>query len=122
MIDSKRIVIIVTINIPLGDFLAINIEKVGFKTLIAPDIQSALFLIKTSNPLYIIIDSLLPENGATNLISELEQNSFARQIPIIVLDATSKTKKENKFLHNQSIRQDMEPKEIVTTLMQKITS
>ena len=120
MINQKNIAILVTINIPLGDFLAINMGKVGYEILIAPDVQSALFLIKTAHPTYIIIDTLLPSNGAENLLSKLEPINRVQNIPIILLDASLPKNHNDTFTHYQKIRQDVEPKELVTSLTDKI--
>lgn len=69
------------------DLLAYNLQKVGYKTLMALDGAEALKKIQAHLPTLIVLDLMLPAMEGTEICKQLKADPKTSKIPIIMLTA-----------------------------------
>ena len=67
-----------------ASLVALYLEREGFKTLCAYDGQQALDLAQRQNPIFVILDLMLPKVDGWEICRELRQSS---DVPILILTA-----------------------------------
>ena len=84
---QKPLVLIVEDEADLVTLLQYNLEKEGFRTLIAMDGEEALAQVKENSPALILLDWMLPLTSGIEVCRQLRRNPRSRDIPIIMLTA-----------------------------------
>lgn len=82
----KTILIIEDEN-DLAELIAFNLEKDGYRPLIARDGTSGLEVARSSSPDLILLDLMLPGLPGTEICKILKSNAKTARIPIIMLTA-----------------------------------
>ena len=80
-------VLVVEDETDLADLIAFNLEKEGFRPLIAHDGQSALLEARNSKPDLILLDLMLPGMMGTELCRILKGSPETARIPVVMLTA-----------------------------------
>jgi DNA-binding NarL/FixJ family response regulator len=76
--------LIVEDNLPLAQCLCLELEAEGFKAVTAPDAASALFQLKATEPVdLLVVDWDLPDISGLELLRRLRKHKF--QQPILML-------------------------------------
>ena len=70
----------------------LNLRTAGFKTLEAPDGESALELARSEQPDLILLDIMLPKSDGFTVAQELLAGAETREIPIVFITARSDVK------------------------------
>lgn len=112
--EQKNNIVLVTCNIPLADFLAIELGKNGWSVFVAPDVNSGRFLIGSESPKLIILDSLLPNNSVGFLLSWIKKTFPA--LPYALLTTKGFNTNISSDAPRGIIQQDIEPAKISGTL------
>ena len=71
----------------IREFLRIKFENRGFECIMASDGSMAVRMAKHSLPSMIIMDVRMPKMDGLKALSELQQDSVTRHIPVIVYTA-----------------------------------
>ncbi len=82
----KTILIIEDEN-DLAELVAFNLEKEGFRSLIAPDGPSGLEAARHNSPDLILLDLMLPGMSGMEICKVLKSNEKTVRIPIVMLTA-----------------------------------
>lgn len=82
----KTILIIEDEN-DLAELVAFNLEKEGFRSLIAPDGPSGLEAARHNSPDLILLDLMLPGMSGMEICKVLKSNEKTTRIPIVMLTA-----------------------------------
>ena len=83
----EPLVLIVEDEAPQAEMLRYNLEKGGFRTLIAEDGEEGLILAREQMPDIAILDWMLPGLSGIDLCHRLREGSTTKSIPIILLTA-----------------------------------
>lgn len=83
----KPIVLIVEDEADIVTLLQYNIEKEGFRTLVATDGEEALVTIKETTPNIVLLDWMLPHTSGIEVCRQMRRNPRTRDVPIIMLTA-----------------------------------
>ena len=88
MNDSlKPTVLIVEDEADIVTLLQYNLEKEGFRTLIANDGDEALMTVKETTPSIVLLDWMLPLTSGIEVCRQMRRNPRTRDVPIIMLTA-----------------------------------
>jgi two-component system, OmpR family, phosphate regulon response regulator PhoB len=82
----KTILIIEDEN-DLAELVAFNLEKEGYRSLIAPDGPSGLEAARHNSPDLILLDLMLPGMSGMDICKVLKSNEKTARIPIVMLTA-----------------------------------
>jgi len=80
-------VLIVEDEPPQAELLSYNLEKEGFRVLIAQDGEEGLLMAQESTPDAIVLDWMLPGLSGIEVCRQLRGSSDTREIPILMLTA-----------------------------------
>lgn len=80
-------VLIVEDEPPQAELLSYNLEKEGFRVLIASDGEEGLLMAQESAPDAIVLDWMLPGRTGIEVCRQLRGSSETREIPILMLTA-----------------------------------
>jgi len=83
----EPLVLIVEDEAPQAEMLRYNLEKGGFRTLIAEDGEEGLILAREHQPDIAILDWMLPGLSGIDLCHRLREAAATKNIPIILLTA-----------------------------------
>jgi len=83
----EALVLIVEDEAPQAEMLSYNLEKAGFRTLIAEDGEEGLALAREQIPDLAILDWMLPGLSGIDLCHRLREGATTKNIPIILLTA-----------------------------------
>ncbi|MEM6903696.1 MAG: phosphate regulon transcriptional regulator PhoB [Pseudomonadota bacterium] len=83
----KPIVLIVEDEADIVTLLQYNIEKEGFRTVVANDGDEALMVIKETTPNIVLLDWMLPLTSGIEVCRQMRRNPKTRDVPIIMLTA-----------------------------------
>lgn len=111
---NKKNVLLVTRNIPLADFLAIELGKEGWSVFVAPDVNSGRFLVQTEDPRLVVVDALLPNGSASVFLSWLKEACATTPRTVLTTIQINTSLTEQATL--AAIRQDADPIEISKSL------
>jgi two-component system phosphate regulon response regulator PhoB len=84
---QKPLVLIVEDEADLVTLLQYNLEKEGFRTVIATDGDEALAHVKETVPALILLDWMLPLTSGIEVCRQMRRSPRSRDIPIIMLTA-----------------------------------
>jgi two-component system response regulator VicR len=93
IVDDKKVVLIVDDEKPIVDILEYNLQKEGYKTLVANDGISAVNIALEQKPNIILLDIMLPKMDGLTVCKKIRT---ALNIPIIML--TAKEEEIDKIL------------------------
>ena len=82
---TKKKILVVEDNRPLGKAMKIQLEKAGFEVAQAYDGKEAILKAKQLNPDIITLDLLMPELDGFEVLKLLKLNKETEQIPVIIL-------------------------------------
>jgi len=80
-------VLIVEDEPPQAELLSYNLEKEGFRVLIAQDGEEGLLMAQENTPDAIVLDWMLPGLSGIEVCRQLRGSSETREIPILMLTA-----------------------------------
>jgi two-component system phosphate regulon response regulator PhoB len=80
-------ILIVEDEAPQAEMLRYNLEKEGFRTVVAATGEDALAQAEMEVPDLVIVDWMLPERSGIDVCRRLRSRSETRQLPIIMLTA-----------------------------------
>ena len=83
--DSKKKILIVDDEPSIQDLLVFNLEKEGYKTIIASDGEEGVSLALSQNPDLILLDVMLPKADGLTVCKRIRQTMS--KVPIIMLSA-----------------------------------
>jgi len=83
----SSLILIVEDEAPLAEMLRYNLEKEGFKTVLAITGEEALNRIGVEVPDLVVVDWMLPERSGIDVCRELRARSDTKNVPIIMLTA-----------------------------------
>ncbi|HEV7368417.1 phosphate regulon transcriptional regulator PhoB [Arenibaculum sp.] len=83
----KPLVLLVEDEADLVTLLRYNLEKEGFRTLVAGDGEEGILLATEQAPNLILLDWMLPLTSGIEVCRQLRRNAKTRDIPIIMLTA-----------------------------------
>ncbi len=83
----EPLVLIVEDEAPQAEMLRYNLEKGGFRTVIAEDGEEGLILAREQNPDLAVLDWMLPGLSGIDLCHRLREGKATKNIPIILLTA-----------------------------------
>src|SRR3989338_4822002 len=80
-------ILIVEDEAPQAEMLRYNLEKEGFRTVVAATGEDALAQAEMEGPDLGIVDGMRPERSVIDVCRRLRSRSETRQLPIIMLTA-----------------------------------
>jgi len=83
----KEKILVVDDDPDILSLLQYNLEKEGFRVIVAPDSQSALQLVASELPQLIILDLMLPQVDGLEVCRQIKREQSSSGIPIIMLTA-----------------------------------
>jgi len=83
----EHMVLIVEDEPPQAELLSYNLEKEGFRVLIAQDGEEGLLMAQENTPDAIVLDWMLPGLSGIEVCRQLRGSSDTREIPILMLTA-----------------------------------
>jgi len=84
---TSPLVLIVEDEAPLAEMLSYNLDKAGYRTLVAATGEDALSRVNVDAPDLAIVDWMLPERSGIEVCRELRARTETRNLPIIMLTA-----------------------------------
>lgn len=88
MVDAQKPLIqIVEDEIDLVTLLQYNLEREGFRVMVATNGDDALLQVKENLPALILLDWMLPQQSGIEICRQLRRNPRTRDVPIIMLTA-----------------------------------
>jgi DNA-binding response OmpR family regulator len=84
-------------DVPIKDLYVFKLNKEGFDVQSAEDGDQGLELIKTFKPDLILLDLLMPIKNGEDMLEELRQFDWAKDIRVIVLTNISKDEAPSKL-------------------------
>lgn len=86
-LTPKQTILVVEDEPAQQEILAYNLDKSGYKTLIAGDGEEGLLLAKEENPSLIILDWMLPKLSGIEVCRQLKKDRETKEIPVMMLSA-----------------------------------
>lgn len=83
----SSLILIVEDEPPQAELLKYNLEKAGFRTVIAGDGELALSMVEEESPDLVLLDWMLPEISGIDICRRLRASQETKAIPIIMLTA-----------------------------------
>lgn len=83
----EHMVLIVEDEPPQAELLSYNLEKEGFRVLVAQDGEEGLLMAEENTPDAIVLDWMLPGLSGIEVCRQLRGSSKTREIPILMLTA-----------------------------------
>ena len=83
----EHMVLIVEDEPPQAELLSYNLEKEGFRVMVAGDGEEGLLLAQENTPDAIVLDWMLPGRTGIEVCRQLRGSSDTRDIPILMLTA-----------------------------------
>jgi len=83
----SALILIVEDEAPLAEMLCYNLEKEGFRTVLATTGEEALNRVGVEVPDLAVVDWMLPERSGIDVCRELRARADTKQLPIIMLTA-----------------------------------
>jgi two-component system phosphate regulon response regulator PhoB len=81
------LILIVEDEAPLAEMLRYNLDKAGFRTMVASTGEEALLRVNMEPPDLAIVDWMLPERSGIEVCRALRARDDTRKLPIIMLTA-----------------------------------
>lgn len=85
--DTMKTILIIEDEKDLAELVAFNLEKEGYRPLIALDGIAGLEAARDSSPDLILLDLMLPGMGGIEICKSLKGNPKTAQVPVILLTA-----------------------------------
>ena len=82
-------IIVVEDEADIADLVKYNLEKEGFRAIVATDGEKALERIRTSPPALVILDLLLPKLDGLAVCREMRRDPRTKAVPVLMLTARS---------------------------------
>ena len=86
------LILIVEDEEPLAEMLRYNLDKAGFRTILAATGEDALQQVDLEMPDLAVVDWMLPERSGIEVCRALRAKDDTRKLPIIMLTARSGSK------------------------------
>jgi two-component system, OmpR family, phosphate regulon response regulator PhoB len=86
-IDNMKNILIIEDESDLAELVAFNLEKEGYRPLIAPDGPSGLEAVRNHSPDLILLDLMLPGMSGMEICKVLKGRDKTAGIPVIMLTA-----------------------------------
>ena len=86
---TDRKVLIVDDEFAIRDMLRMALELAGFRCIEAENIQQAYTLVVDERPDILLLDWMLPGGSGLELLRRLKRDDIARELPVIMLTATT---------------------------------
>lgn len=86
---KKPSIIIVEDEADIADLVKYNLEKEGFRAIVATDGEKALERIRSSPPSLVVLDLLLPKLDGLEICREMRRDPRTKAIPVLMLTARS---------------------------------
>ena len=83
----KPLIMIVEDEPPLAEMLSYNLDKAGYRTVVAGTGEEALGLVEMELPELAVVDWMLPERSGLEVCRILRKKKETRNLPIIMLTA-----------------------------------
>jgi len=84
---QKPLVLIVEDEADLVTLLQYNLEREGFRTLVAMNGDEALTIVRETTPALILLDWMLPQTSGIEVCRQLRRHPRTRDVPVIMLTA-----------------------------------
>lgn len=94
---NKAKVAVIEDDIPIKELYEFKLNKEGFEVRTAEDGEEGLELIKTFRPDLILLDLLMPKKNGEDMLEELRQFDWAKDIRVIILTNISKDEAPSKL-------------------------
>lgn len=94
---NKAKVAVIEDDIPIKELYEFKLNKEGFEVRTAGDGEEGLELIKTFRPDLILLDLLMPKKNGEDMLEELRQFDWAKDIRVIILTNISKDEAPSKL-------------------------
>jgi two-component system, OmpR family, alkaline phosphatase synthesis response regulator PhoP len=82
--EKKKIILVVEDEQALQDALKLKFEKKGLEVLTASTGEEALEILKTSRPILVSLDILLPKMNGLEVLQKIRDNKDLRDLPVVV--------------------------------------
>jgi two-component system, OmpR family, phosphate regulon response regulator PhoB len=83
----QPLILIVEDEAPQAQMLRYNLDKAGFRTLVADNGERALLLVEENAPDLIVLDWMLPEVSGIEVCRRIKARPETKHVPIIMLTA-----------------------------------
>jgi len=97
---TKQKILVVDDDPDMRIFLSTILKTGGFKPIVAKDGIEGMQKAKKENPVFIIIDVPMPENGGMRMYRHLKLDKQLKQIPVIMISTIDK----QTFIHYQKTK------------------
>lgn len=84
---QKPLVLIVEDEADLVTLLQYNLDREGFRTLVAMNGDEALMAVRETTPALILLDWMLPQTSGIEVCRQLRRHPRTRDVPVIMLTA-----------------------------------
>jgi two-component system phosphate regulon response regulator PhoB len=81
------LILIVEDEEPLAEMLSYNLERTGFRTVVAATGEEALARVDVELPDLAVVDWMLPERSGIEVCRALRSRDYSKKLPIIMLTA-----------------------------------
>lgn len=96
--ETKKTVLVIEDEKILNDILSDKFNDSGFKAISALDAETGLKLALRNRPDLILLDILLPKMDGLSMLRKLRQNSWGKDIPVIILSNLSDQKRVSEAM------------------------
>jgi two-component system phosphate regulon response regulator PhoB len=80
-------ILIIEDELDLAELIAFNLQKEGFKTVLAYDGRTGLERVNSEKPDLVILDLMLPEIGGIEICKAIRRNESSSTIPVLMVTA-----------------------------------
>ncbi len=94
---SKLKVAVIEDDVPIKELYEFKLKKEGFEVRSAEDGDIGLELVKEFKPDLILLDLLMPHKNGEDMLEELRQFDWAKDIRVIILTNISKDEAPSKL-------------------------
>ncbi len=93
---SRQLILLVEDEKDIAYLISRNLEKEGFKTIIALNLQEAIDILEQNSPHLIILDLMLPDGDGLEVCRYLKFHKYGDNVGVIIL--TAKGGEEDRIL------------------------
>lgn len=96
--NSKKTILVIEDEKILNDVLSDKFNDSGFHVMSALDAETGLVMALKNRPDLILLDIILPRMDGLSMLRKLRQNSWGKDIPVIILSNLSDQKRVSEAM------------------------
>ena len=98
MVENSKKILIVEDDVHVSKVFQIQLERMGFKTVLGFDGEEAIKMLDIEKPDLVILDLMIPKKDGFEVIEEIRKNSEFLKTPVIVISNLGQEKDKARAL------------------------